>query len=91
MPGSTGSSPSEASDNNCVVVTKDVALKIIPKKKVKGNEEAVWSEMDVLKGLDHPNIVRFDHAFSWRFQWIFPRIGEILRMVRIKEQILSFL
>ena len=37
---------------------KDVALKIIPKKKVKGNEAAVWGEMEVLKGLDHDNIVR---------------------------------
>lgn len=36
---------------------KDVALKLIPKKKVKKNEASVWSEMDVLKGLDHPNIV----------------------------------
>jgi calcium/calmodulin-dependent protein kinase I len=39
-------------------VTKEVALKVIPKKKVKGNEASVWSEMEVLKGLDHPNIVR---------------------------------
>lgn len=38
-------------------IVKDVALKIIPKKKVKQNEASVWSEMDVLKGLDHPNIV----------------------------------
>ena len=38
-------------------ITKDVALKLIPKKKVKGNEESVWGEMEVLKGLDHPNIV----------------------------------
>lgn len=38
-------------------VAKDVALKLIPKKKVKKNEASVWSEMDVLKGLDHPNIV----------------------------------
>ena len=37
---------------------KEVALKMIPKKKVKGNEASVWSEMEVLKGLDHPNIVR---------------------------------
>lgn len=35
----------------------DVALKMIPKKKVKGNESSVWGEMEVLKGLDHPNIV----------------------------------
>jgi len=34
-------------------------LKIIAKKKVKGNEASVWGEMEVLKGLDHPNIVRF--------------------------------
>lgn len=39
-------------------VTREVALKTIPKKKVKGNEESVWSEMQVLQGLDHPNIVR---------------------------------
>lgn len=36
----------------------DVALKVISKKKVKGNESSVWGEMEVLKGLDHPNIVR---------------------------------
>jgi calcium/calmodulin-dependent protein kinase I len=32
-------------------------LKAIP-KKVKGNEESVWREMQVLQGLDHPNVVR---------------------------------
>jgi calcium/calmodulin-dependent protein kinase I len=39
-------------------VLQDVALKTIPKKKVKGNEASVWGEMEVLKGLEHPNIVR---------------------------------
>lgn len=38
-------------------MTVDVALKVIPKKKVKGNESSVWSEMEVLKGLNHPNVV----------------------------------
>ena len=38
-------------------MTVDVALKVIPKKKVKGNESSVWSEMEVLKGLSHPNVV----------------------------------
>ena len=38
-------------------MTLDVALKVIPKKKVKGNESSVWSEMEVLKGLSHPNVV----------------------------------
>lgn len=45
-------------------VIKDVALKIIPKKKVKGNEAAVWSEMEVLKGLDHDNIVSTSRTFT---------------------------
>ena len=38
-------------------MTVEVALKVIPKKKVKGNESSVWSEMEVLKGLSHPNVV----------------------------------
>lgn len=50
--------PRPPSRKSTTSVTKDVALKVIPKKKVKGNEEAVWGEMDVLRGLDHPNIVR---------------------------------
>jgi calcium/calmodulin-dependent protein kinase I len=44
-------------ENGDASFTKDVALKVIPKKKVKGNEASVWGEMEVLKGLDHPNIV----------------------------------
>jgi calcium/calmodulin-dependent protein kinase I len=46
------------------ILKKDVALKLIPKKKVKGNEASVFAEMEVLKGLDHPNIVcDLLHAF----------------------------
>ena len=37
-------------------VKKEVALKVISKKKVKGNEASVWGEMEVLQGLNHPNI-----------------------------------
>ena len=73
--GSGFSSPNRA------VVTKEVALKVIPKKKVKGNEEAVWGEMEVLKGLDHPNIVRLFRFSMGRADRIFS--GEILRLVRV--------
>lgn len=43
-----------------------VALKAISKKRVKGNEAAVWGEMEVLRGLDNPHIVKFYEWFESR-------------------------
>lgn len=34
-----------------------VAIKIIPKTKVKGHFDMVYSEMKVLEGLSHPNVI----------------------------------
>ncbi|KAF8800992.1 Pkinase-domain-containing protein [Phlegmacium glaucopus] len=64
----TGSRP-PSPDRTPSGITKDVALKVIPKKKVKGNEASVWGEMDVLKGLNHPNIVKFYECFESRSKY----------------------
>lgn len=36
-----------------------VAVKVISKKILKGHDEIVQGEMDVLKGLDQPHVVKF--------------------------------
>ncbi|KAK2611090.1 hypothetical protein N8I77_004466 [Diaporthe amygdali] len=46
--------------------TGKVAVKIILKKNVKGNERMVYDELDMLQRLKHPNIVRFVDWFESR-------------------------
>jgi len=43
-------------------ITCEAALRAILKKKVKGNEKSMWSEMWVLQGLDHPHVVCPPHT-----------------------------
>lgn len=41
-----------------------VAIKIILKKNVKGNEQMVYDELDMLQRMHHPHIVRFHDWFE---------------------------
>jgi calcium/calmodulin-dependent protein kinase I len=41
-----------------------VAIKIILKKNVKGNEKMVYDELDMLQRLHHPHIVQFHDWFE---------------------------
>jgi calcium/calmodulin-dependent protein kinase I len=43
-----------------------VAVKIILKKNVKGNEQMVYDELQMLQKLRHPHIVRFHDWFESR-------------------------
>ncbi|QPH01711.1 hypothetical protein C2857_005914 [Epichloe festucae Fl1] len=47
--------------------TGKVAVKIILKKSVKGNEKMVHDELDMLQRLRHPHIVKFVDWFESRF------------------------
>lgn len=43
-----------------------VAVKIILKKNVKGNERMVYDELEMLQRMRHPHIVRFEDWFESR-------------------------
>jgi calcium/calmodulin-dependent protein kinase I len=43
-----------------------VAVKIILKKNVRGNEQMVYDELELLQALNHPNIVHFRDWFESR-------------------------
>ncbi|CAO3608270.1 unnamed protein product [Cunninghamella blakesleeana] len=44
----------------------NVAIKVIPKKGVKGHFDMVFDEMNVLKNLDYPNVIGFYDWFESR-------------------------
>ncbi|GAA5832023.1 hypothetical protein JCM11251_002790 [Rhodosporidiobolus azoricus] len=44
----------------------EVAVKVVKKKNLKGDLAAVFDEVEVLQGLDHPNVVKFYDHFESR-------------------------
>ncbi|GAA6018070.1 hypothetical protein JCM10207_006071 [Rhodosporidiobolus poonsookiae] len=44
----------------------EVAVKVIKKKALKGDVSAVFDEVEILRELDHPNIVKFYDSFESR-------------------------
>jgi Protein kinase domain len=50
-----------------------VAVKIILKKNVKGNEQMVYDELKMLQNLNHPHIVRFHDWFESRVSYSIAR------------------
>ena len=46
-----------------------VAIKIILKKNVKGNEQMVYDELEMLQRLRHPHIVKFYDWFESRVRY----------------------
>lgn len=51
--------------------TGKVAVKIILKKNVKGNEQMVYDELSMLQRLKHPHIVKFVDWFESRVRQIY--------------------
>lgn len=71
-------------------------MKLIKKKAVAGDLQAVFDEVNVLKGLDHPNIGAFKISISKPVlngflnidKW-FAYNSQVLRLVRKSRQVLS--
>jgi len=69
--------------------TGKVAVKIILKKNVKGNEQMVYDELQMLQRMKHPHIVRFHDwfesrvcipciVFGRRLSMLTPSLGQVL-------------
>lgn len=61
-----------------------VAVKIILKKNVKGNEQMVYDELEMLQRMHHPHIVRFHDWFESRVSTL--KIGEHTKEVTKDSQ-----
>ena len=81
-------------------VTCEAILKAIPRKRVKGNEQIIWTERDAgAQGIDHPNIVRsvsprlFSFSSMRLRRYLSPNmfgclpVGQVLRRVQVTDNI----
>lgn len=62
--------------------TGKVAVKIILKKNVKGNEQMVYDELEMLQRMKHPHIVKFVDWFESRVRLRDVVVGYILTVCR---------
>ncbi|KAG0650671.1 Calcium calmodulin-dependent kinase cmkA [Hyphodiscus hymeniophilus] len=58
--------PGVSHEKNHVLIFQQVAVKIILKKNVKGNEQMVYDELEMLQRMKHPHIVKFVDWFESR-------------------------
>jgi hypothetical protein len=60
--------PKQSSHKNLPLIVDDfqVAVKIILKKNVKGNEQMVYDELEMLQRMKHAHIVKFVDWFESR-------------------------
>lgn len=67
-----------------------VAVKIILKKNVKGNEQMVYDELKLLQQLDHPHIVQFRDWFESRVSKNIPHPPCNAVLFRMKRVLICF-
>jgi len=66
--------------------TGKVAVKIILKKNVKGNEQMVYDELEMLQRMKHPHIVRFVDWFESRVGYISHNPQDEHILIRSKDK-----
>lgn len=68
-----------------------VAIKIILKKNVKGNEQMVYDELKMLQDMKHPHIVRFVDWFESRVRFTDLSMQIFIHLILYRTNITSLL